>query len=68
MFLQARRGCYKSVQLRYSRRSLIDPKLVNCPSPVKLYSIAFGGVGDGNVGGAGDDGGCTEVVDGCEGR
>jgi hypothetical protein len=42
-YLQERRGTFKTVQLCFNRRSLIDPRLVNCPRPIRLYSVAHGG-------------------------
>ena len=42
-FLIEKIGHYKTVQLRFSRRSLIRPAVVGCSTPIKLYSVAFGG-------------------------
>jgi hypothetical protein len=42
-FLLEKIGHYKTVQLRFSRRSIIRPQVANCASPIKLYSVAFGG-------------------------
>ena len=42
-FLMEKIGHFKTVQLRYSRRSLVRPAVVGCASPIKLYYVAFGG-------------------------